>query len=331
MSRRMSLCARREQRSARLLRHAPARAAGRVVRWPPRGATPRCWGGGRRQREIAAHGRKHQVDVLAGIVSRAVPVVRPGPQLRPQLRCQLLPRQRLQQWWPQRRRTRGGRKHTGRVRPTKVKSNPTLWQGLLLRHEVMRRGWVLQWRVRATHNMWQHIALGSRRRVDGLLGGRLSCLAPLKMLLLLARHPRIYLGEAGQEVGIERGSRTVDLAHLQWLHVVTRRRRALRSLKVVGPVGEHLHLGHLRLEPWERAQPILGATAIELARKWHASNVVLQASTEGPKMCSAMRTWVRPHAGRLGAAHPPQPLQGTPACRSASRPLPTMRRGLRDA
>jgi hypothetical protein len=72
-------------------------------------------------------------------------------------------------------------------------------------------------------------------------------------------------GRVAEEVGIERGSRTLDLEHIQRLHVVTRRRRALRSLKVAGPVGEHLHLGHLRLEPWERAQPILGATAIELA------------------------------------------------------------------
>ena len=70
--------------------------------------------------------------------------------------------------------------------------------------------------------------------------------------------------------------------HLPRLHVVTRRRRVLRSLKVAGPIGEHLHLGHLRAEPWEHAQPILGTTAIELALKWHASNVVLQASTERP-------------------------------------------------
>ena len=202
---------------------------------------------------------------------------------------------------------------------------------LLLRHELMRRGWVLQWHVRATQNMWHHIAPGSRRGLDGLLGGRLSCVEPLVLLLLLVRNPCLYLGDASAKVGIQRVSRTLDLAHLLWLHVVTRRRSGLRSLKVAGPFGEHLHLGHLRSEPWERAQPILGATAIELALKWHASNVVLQASTEGPKMCSAMRTWVRPHAGRLGAAHPPQPLQGTPACRSASRPLTTMRRGLRDA
>ena len=154
--------------------------------------------------------------------------------------------------------------------------------------------------------MWHHIAPGSRRGLDGLLGGRLSCVEPLVLQLLLVRNPCLYLGDASAKVGIQRVSRTLDLAHLLWLHVVTRRRSGLRSLKVAGPFGEHLHLGHLRSEPWERAQPILGATAIELALKWHASNVVLQASTEGPKMCSAMRTWVRPHAGRLGAAHSPQ-------------------------
>ena len=215
--------------------------------------------------------------------------------------------------------------------PRKPRAIPQCGKRLLLGHELMQRGWVLQWHVRATHNMWHHIAPGSRRGLDGLLGGRLSCVEPLVLQLLLVRNPCLYLGDASAKVGIQRVSRTLDLAHLLWLHVVTRRRSGLRSLKVAGPFGEHLHLGHLRSEPWERAQPILGATAIELAMKWHASNVVLQASTEGPKMCSAMRTWVRPHAGRLGAAHPPQPLQGTPACRSASRPLTKMRRGLRDA
>ena len=118
--------------------------------------------------------------------------------------------------------------------------------------------------------------------MNRLLGGRLSCLEPLKLLLLLARHPCLYLGDASPEASIKRHSRALDLEHLQRLHVVTRRRRALRSLKVAGPVGEHLQVGHLRSEPWERAQPILGATAIELALKWHASNVVLQASTERP-------------------------------------------------
>ena len=54
---------------------------------------------------------------------------------------------------------------------------------LLLRHELMQRGWVLQWHVRATQNMWHHIAPGSRRGLDGLLAAGWDAMALVKFVV----------------------------------------------------------------------------------------------------------------------------------------------------